>query len=515
MIMKTPSYFSNDAAVQQPKMKRKKIIGIIFILIFCLTCIGTASAWYSNTEADVAPSDSLNVGQTVFATMEVIMARDSISTSDYLYLRTPLDSAQWVVDIKYRNSDIPLSSKSGNGKLMQISGFELSYNDDILITIALTGIVPVSSEGYTLSVLSLEQYPARSTSSTSWTVTDPVITPSGSLYRGQSISATREVIIPSGGIRTSESLNLATILDSAQWNIITKYRYSDTPISSKTGSGSLLSMSGFELGYNDDIKVVIDLTGTVPNTYDGNSDNILHVENHRANQNQFEYTSPEQDVWGPNVPSSTQTTSPTYTQASTRIPEIPAQYHGTATINGNPLPAGIEITAKSGSTSVGTITTTESGKIGGPGAFDEKLIVSLPDESSSDTITFWIATLQANQTATYVSGTSEEINFTFFGTIPTSTPTYTATNPGGGGNIGSSGSSSGGSAGSSSAAVTQTSVKTATQTPASGEESYTSPITIPNLPLSSEEDNSWIFILIIIVVAGIVIGIILIRRRNY
>ena len=139
----------------------RKIVYFFLALLMCAACIGTVSAWNSNTAATVSPTGSLMPGQSVTATMEVIMPTDGIGSDGYVIMNTPLDSPQWSVDIKYRNGDSPLTSREGTGKTLRLSGFELSYNEEIVIAILLNGNVPSSAAGKEISVITVTQDPSK------------------------------------------------------------------------------------------------------------------------------------------------------------------------------------------------------------------------------------------------------------------------------------------------------------------------------------------------------------------
>ena len=140
-----------------------KFTHVILITLFLLISgfTGCAAAWTSNTAAAITPSGDLLVGEDVTAMMEVIMPTDGIYSDGYLIMTTPLDSPQWSVDIKYRNGDLPLTSREGTGKTLRLSGFELSYNEEIVIAILLNGKVPGSAEGREISVISVTQDPSQ------------------------------------------------------------------------------------------------------------------------------------------------------------------------------------------------------------------------------------------------------------------------------------------------------------------------------------------------------------------
>jgi len=100
-------------------------------------------------------------------------------------------------------------------------------------------------------------------------------------------------------------------------------------------------------------------------------------------------------------------------------PLLPAQFYGTAvTEDGAGIPAGTVITAELDGTSY-TYTVISSGKIGEPGTFGSKFIIS-PSGSSAEgkTITFRIGSTPASQTTPFSSGSSAELALTFGIDVP-------------------------------------------------------------------------------------------------
>jgi len=94
------------------------------------------------------------------------------------------------------------------------------------------------------------------------------------------------------------------------------------------------------------------------------------------------------------------------------IPMLPQEYYGTLTLNGTPAPVGTELVAKIDGVQRGSLITTSVGKYGGPGTFDEKLVVSGQYSDIAATVTFWINGIQAEQTAVYQPGELVELALT-------------------------------------------------------------------------------------------------------
>jgi len=93
-------------------------------------------------------------------------------------------------------------------------------------------------------------------------------------------------------------------------------------------------------------------------------------------------------------------------------PQLPCEFYGTVTINGDPAPVGTVIAAYVNSVKQGTISVKESGKYGDVGTFDERLIVLAGENDFSGgapVITFKIGDKTADQTSPYSPGMSTEL----------------------------------------------------------------------------------------------------------
>lgn len=96
------------------------------------------------------------------------------------------------------------------------------------------------------------------------------------------------------------------------------------------------------------------------------------------------------------------------------VPQLPHIFYGAATVNGSPAPVGTVIVAKVGGVEKGRITTTQSGKYGGPGAYDRKLLVQGSDLSAGDTVSFTYSGINPSaETALFESGAITSKNLTF------------------------------------------------------------------------------------------------------
>ena len=116
------------------------------------------------------------------------------------------------------------------------------------------------------------------------------------------------------------------------------------------------------------------------------------------------------------------------------VPQFPHSFYGIVAINGGPAPIDTVIIAQIGGVEKGRITTIETGKYGGRGAYDQKLLVQGDDLQTGDMVVFTISGVSGTPTALFESGKVEELNIAFVIATPTPTPSSTPTpNPGGGG----------------------------------------------------------------------------------
>nr|WP_319540371.1 hypothetical protein [uncultured Methanospirillum sp.] len=96
-------------------------------------------------------------------------------------------------------------------------------------------------------------------------------------------------------------------------------------------------------------------------------------------------------------------------------PQLPCEFYGTATNGGTPVAVGTEITAYVNGVKQGSIRIKETGKYGGTGTFDERLIVLSGENDFSGgapMITFKIGDTVTDQSVQYTPGTSAEMALT-------------------------------------------------------------------------------------------------------
>jgi hypothetical protein len=123
------------------------------------------------------------------------------------------------------------------------------------------------------------------------------------------------------------------------------------------------------------------------------------------------------------------------------IPPVPASYFGTVIIDGDPAPAGTEVTAVLEGEEYGPLETDENGKFGGKPANEAKLTVSPNSTPDDPTVTFLINGEEAAETVEWETGASEELQLTI------ETDDGGSASVGGGGESGDSSGDSGGDSG--------------------------------------------------------------------
>ena len=127
----------------------RKIIGILAVLLICTAFVGAGAAFTYKSDAVVTPAGSLTPGQTVTATMKIVVTGDSLDASDKIILSTPLSSPKWNTVI-YQGTQA-ISEKTSS----TLYGFDVGYDTDITLQITLTGVVPSSQKGKQISVMTI------------------------------------------------------------------------------------------------------------------------------------------------------------------------------------------------------------------------------------------------------------------------------------------------------------------------------------------------------------------------
>ncbi len=97
------------------------------------------------------------------------------------------------------------------------------------------------------------------------------------------------------------------------------------------------------------------------------------------------------------------------------VPPLPAEFYGTASLQGNPAPAGTVIYAKINDQIRGQVTLKEAGKYGGTGIFDDKLVVAATEDDlkgSAATVAFMVGETKADQSVPFESGKVQKLDLT-------------------------------------------------------------------------------------------------------
>ncbi|MEA5037620.1 hypothetical protein SDC9_18371 [bioreactor metagenome] len=159
----------------------KKITYILAALLVCAVFIGTGSAFTYTNGATIDPSGSLSPGEAVTASMTISLPKDSISTSGSLKLTTALrDSTHWTVYVykgtvvnNQTSSDSLITTFTSSSFAYTISGFVLDYDQPVTLYIALSGLVPDSLKGQSITVLKIDQDSGSATASGYSTYSSP------------------------------------------------------------------------------------------------------------------------------------------------------------------------------------------------------------------------------------------------------------------------------------------------------------------------------------------------------
>jgi len=111
------------------------------------------------------------------------------------------------------------------------------------------------------------------------------------------------------------------------------------------------------------------------------------------------------------------------------IPPMPTEFYGSVAIDGKPAPAGTNISALIDGVQKGSIKTVVDGFYGGPGIFDDRLKVSVPEDQYKPgmmKITFIISGMPATQTVDFEPGVSKQLDLVAGAGAPAMTSLSTA-----------------------------------------------------------------------------------------
>ena len=252
----------------------RKIIGILAVLLLCTAAfVGAGSAFTYTSDAVVTPAGSLTPGQTVTATMKIVVTKDSLDASDKIMLSTPLTSAKWTTVIYKGGQAVSAEGLHST----TITGFVLDYATDVTLQITLTGVVPSSQKGKQISVMSIsatskELNGYTSYSSKKQTVYDPNNLNSDIAASEKTASSleTRSATYSGYGIDTSSVLSTVgqakTKIDAAKSvgtsSVVTAYANIEAADTLLTKAERDLALAGLKLT-NTNIGMINSITTTL------------------------------------------------------------------------------------------------------------------------------------------------------------------------------------------------------------------------------------------------------------
>lgn len=111
----------------------------------------SAKAFQITKEAVISPTGSLVPGERVTATVEIMLPQGTVTDSSKVSFDSPLTGDTWVVDIIKAGTIV--NTKHPASPYLYISGFDLNYEDNITVRIAVTGTVSSSSSNQEIAVL--------------------------------------------------------------------------------------------------------------------------------------------------------------------------------------------------------------------------------------------------------------------------------------------------------------------------------------------------------------------------
>jgi len=127
---------------------------------------------------------------------------------------------------------------------------------------------------------------------------DAVVTPSGSLVPGQTVTAAMKIVVTGGSVDASDKITLSTPLTSAQWTTVI-YRGGQAVSAEGKHSSTIY---GFDLDYGDtDVTLQITLTGVVSESSAGKQISVMNIvaTADALNGHYRSYSSKKQMVYNP------------------------------------------------------------------------------------------------------------------------------------------------------------------------------------------------------------------------
>lgn len=149
----------------------KKITYFLIALLLCAVFVGTASAWNSNSEANINPSGSLMPGDSVSASITIKL----LSNSEIyrIQLISDLTSRVWTGTLTYVDGTPITEFPAGKN---YIDGYSLSgLQEDTILTIYLDGKVPESAAGKEITVITVEEITSSNSVVSSYSSTKQMV----------------------------------------------------------------------------------------------------------------------------------------------------------------------------------------------------------------------------------------------------------------------------------------------------------------------------------------------------
>ena len=113
------------------------------------------------TDVVITPSNILEAGQTVTGTINIRIPTGSVTNGDRFTISTPLESAQFNIKI-YNSSNFLMVELSPvlYDKLLEkpykFPGFNVEYDEDVILNLCFSGKVPTSAQGSSINVISVD-----------------------------------------------------------------------------------------------------------------------------------------------------------------------------------------------------------------------------------------------------------------------------------------------------------------------------------------------------------------------
>lgn len=364
------------------------------------------------TDITITPSGNIYVGQTIVGTFIINIPAGSVNHDDMFSFSSPLEYAKWHLSV-YDSSDNLMMEEgqwhsSSPDFPYQMNGFIASYHDrDIKLKVSFKGKVPQSSLGSSINVIRVDSTASAIGSyispsqmvkeSLHSAYTDVIITPSGSLEAGQTVTGTLNISITANSDMYKEIFSFSSPLESAKWYFkvynSSGYLYLTEVPPHESSPEEPYQRNGFFVDYDEDMILNVNFVGKVSQSSQGSYINVVDID--CTSPLIGSYLSPGQPVLPLSPPEQEQS----------------AEFYGTVkTTDGTPIPANTEIVALVGGKTFSFIVT-EDGKLGGSNSDDKNLIVSGVPEGSL--IRFKIGDVFAAETSSFNSGSQTEIALTF------------------------------------------------------------------------------------------------------